>query len=184
MGGSVMNNQICYFEKPGKSNTVDVFRIVKEYALDHQVNRIVLASTTGQTALLAADYFHDSGIEIIAVGVATFGWSQSEETKNELRKRQIQAVPCVHYFEQDTANAFRSFSQGTKVAFEVAGTAMENGLLSDTNQIITIGGTGFGSDTALVLKSNGRQNPKFDVIRILCMPETKQLDEKERKNIF
>lgn len=184
MGGYVMNNQICYFEKPGKSNTENVFKIVKEYAFVHHVNEIVLASTTGQTALLAADYFHDLGMKIIAVGVDTFGWSQSEETKNELRKRQIQAVPCVHFFEQDTANALRSFSQGTKVAFEIAETAMENDLLSDISQIIAIGGTGFGSDTALVLKSNGKQNPKFDVIRILCMPEAKQLDEKERKNVF
>ncbi|MVB11603.1 Pyruvate kinase, alpha/beta domain [Caprobacter fermentans] len=179
-----MNNQICYFEKPGKSNTENVFKIVKEYALAHHMNEIVLASTTGQTALLAADYFHDSGIKIIAVGVDTFGWSQSEEAKNELRKKQIQAVPCVHYFEQDTANALRSFSQGTKVAFEIAQAAMENGLLSDINQIIAIGGTGFGSDTALILKSNGNQNPKFDVIRILCMPQTKQLDEKKQKNVF
>lgn len=179
-----MNEPVCYFEKPGKSNTEEVFQIVKKYVLAHHMNEIVLASTTGQTALLAANFFHDLGIKIIAVGVDTFGWCQSEEIKNELRKKQILAVPCVHYFEQDTANALRSFSQGTKVAFEIAETAMENNLLSDTSRIIAIGGTGFGSDTALVLRSNGKQNPKFDVIQILCMPETKQLDEKDRKNVF
>ena len=179
-----MNDQICYFEKPGKSNTKNVFKIVKKYALAHHVNKIVLASTTGQTALLAADYFHDMAIKIIVVGVNTFGWGQSEETQNELRKRKIQAIPCVHYLEQDTADALRCFSQGTKVAFEIARTAMERGFLSDMNQIIAVGGTGFGSDTALALKPNGRQNPKFDVIRILCIPETKQLDEKERRIVF
>lgn len=129
--------------------------------------------------MLAADYFHSSGLKIIAVGVSTFGWEQNEEIKNEFRKRGMQAVPCVHYFEKETADALRCFSQGTKVVFEIAETAMENGLLSDMNQIIAIGGTGFGADTALVLKPSDRQNHKFDVVRILCLPESKQVDEKK-----
>ena len=93
-------------------------------------------------------------------------------------------MPCNHYFEKETADALRCFSQGTKVAFEIAETAMERGILSDMDQIIAVGGTGFGSDTALVLKPSDRQSPKFDVIRILCLPESKQLDEKERKDVF
>ncbi len=67
-----MNGGICYSEKPGKSNT----------------ENIVLASTTGRTALLAADYSHDLEIKIIAVGVNTFGWKKSEEIKKRISNKR------------------------------------------------------------------------------------------------
>jgi hypothetical protein len=47
--------------------------------------------------------------------------------------------------------ALRTFGQGTKVALEIAAMAADAGLVRVDEDIIAIGGTGRGADTALVL---------------------------------
>ena len=45
-----MEEKIVYFEKPGKGNTAEVIRLVKERAQARGINRLVVASTRGATA--------------------------------------------------------------------------------------------------------------------------------------
>jgi hypothetical protein len=68
------------------------------------------------------------------------------------------------------ADTLKLFGQGTKVAVEVAVMAADAGALSGRD-IIAIGGTGRGADTALVLKPT-HQNNFFDlrIREIICKP--------------
>jgi hypothetical protein len=64
------------------------------------------------------------------------------------------------------------FGQGTKVAVEVAIMATDGGALSG-NDIVAIGGTGKGADTALILKP-ANQSHLFDmrIREVVCKPRS------------
>eukprot|EP00362_Geleiidae_sp_MMETSP1317_P002186 CAMPEP_0201286024 /NCGR_PEP_ID=MMETSP1317-20130820/114171_1 /ASSEMBLY_ACC=CAM_ASM_000770 /TAXON_ID=187299 /ORGANISM="Undescribed Undescribed, Strain Undescribed" /LENGTH=114 /DNA_ID=CAMNT_0047612437 /DNA_START=2390 /DNA_END=2734 /DNA_ORIENTATION=- len=68
------------------------------------------------------------------------------------------------------ADTLRLFGQGTKVAVEIAVMATDAGALTG-NDIISIGGSAKGSDTALVIKPAG-QSVFLDmkIREIICKP--------------
>jgi hypothetical protein len=68
------------------------------------------------------------------------------------------------------AEVLRLFGQGTKVAVEISIMAADAGALTG-NDIVSIGGTGRGADTALVLKP-ANQSDLFDmrIREIICKP--------------
>jgi hypothetical protein len=70
------------------------------------------------------------------------------------------------------ADTLRLLGHGTKVAVEIAVMAADAGALSG-NDIISIGGTGKGADTALVVKP-AHQNNFFDlrIREVVCKPRT------------
>jgi uncharacterized protein len=45
-----MEEKIVYFDKPGKGNTPEVIKLVKERAQARGINQFVVASTRGSTA--------------------------------------------------------------------------------------------------------------------------------------
>jgi hypothetical protein len=69
------------------------------------------------------------------------------------------------------AMTLRTFGQGMKVALEIAAMAADAGLVRVDEEIISIGGTGRGADTAIVLKP-GYVHRFFEtrVKEILCKP--------------
>jgi len=67
----------------------------------------------------------------------------------------------TYQLDELIANTLRIFGQGTKVAVE-AMMAADSGLISVQEDIISIGGTGGGADTALVLQV-ANVNNFFDV---------------------
>jgi hypothetical protein len=68
------------------------------------------------------------------------------------------------------ADSLRLFGQGTKVAVEIAVMAADAGALSGKD-IVSIGGSGRGADTALVLKP-AHQNSFFElrIREVICKP--------------
>ena len=69
------------------------------------------------------------------------------------------------------AETLRLFSQGVKVCVEISIMAADGGLLPTDSEVIAIGGTGNGVDTALVLKPAHMRN-FFDlrINEIIAMP--------------
>ncbi|MDH7570440.1 MAG: hypothetical protein QHJ73_12740, partial [Armatimonadota bacterium] len=70
------------------------------------------------------------------------------------------------------AHTLRRFGgDGLKVAVEVAIMAADGGLVPTAEEVIAVGGTGRGADTAVVLRA-AHQNTFFDleVREILCKP--------------
>ena len=62
-----LEEKIIYFEAPGRRNTEETLRLVAERAKARGINKIVLASTRGDTARLAAERFAGSGIKMVVV---------------------------------------------------------------------------------------------------------------------
>ena len=52
-----MEGKTVYFEKPGGENTETVFALAKQRAEELDIKTILVASTTGKTAVKAMDVF-------------------------------------------------------------------------------------------------------------------------------
>jgi len=69
------------------------------------------------------------------------------------------------------AFTLRTFGQGTKVAVEVALMAADAGLVRTDEDVIALGGTSEGVDTALVLRpANSARFFDLKVREVICKP--------------
>ena len=185
-----MEVNTVYFENPGKENTEAVFDIARRRAEERGINTILVASTTGETAVKAVKAL--KGLKVIAVShVAGFRGPGTQEF-TEANKKTVEAgggtvLTAAHTFSGVSraprtklntvtigdiiANTLRIFGQGTKVACEIAMMAADAGLVRADEEVICIGGSASGADTAVVLKPVN-SNDFFDlkVKEILCKP--------------
>jgi hypothetical protein len=181
--------KITYFEKKGKQNTERTLRQARTRAEELEVKQVVLASTHGYTGLKASEIFEGSGIEIIAVSIsAAFdeeGWTMRTEERKRLEQAGVRVLTTIHgladgvaegLYGENTpgsvmAHTLRMFSQGMKVAVEVSVMAFEAGLITSGKEVISIGGTTDGCDTAIVVRpAYARKIREFRICEILCKP--------------
>jgi hypothetical protein len=185
--------QIRYFRKPGSANAKAVMEAVSKRAGELKIEKVLVATNTGKTAL---DAFENLGkeIKIIAVSHVT-GFlkpnhqEMSGDSRRELESKGITVLTAQHAFggvgrgirnklstfQVDEIMAFtlRTFGQGTKVAIELSLMAADAGLIRTDEDVISIGGTGKGADTALLLQPSNSAN-FFDlkVKEVICKPAT------------
>ena len=185
-----MEGKIVYFDKPGKDNTEETLRIARERADELGINVIVVATTGGDTAVRATEVF--KGKKVIAVTHVTgFNEPNVQELTDENQKA-IEAnggtvLTTAHAFSglnaamrkkfnmfllgDVVANTLRVLGQGMKVVCECAMMASDAGLAPSGEDVMSIGGTGRGADTAVVLRSvNSRDFFDLRVREILCKP--------------
>ena len=63
------------------------------------------------------------------------------------------------------------FSQGTKVCVEIALMAAEHGYINPEEEVVVIGGSGHGADTAVVMEPAYAANMfETNIKAVLCMP--------------
>ena len=190
MGVPVVTGAI-YFDEKGAENTKPTLAAAKNRADELGIKDIVIATTSGTTALKAKDTFGD-GFNLIAITHSTgFNELNKQELPDESRtKLEEQGIKIFtgthslggigrsvrikfHTYQVDEIIAFtlRMFSQGVKVAIEVALMATDAGLISTEQEVIAIGGTGKGADSAVILKPANTQN-FFDlkILEIICKP--------------
>ena len=184
-----MDNNITYFDYTGVENTTKTLELVKKRALELNIKSIVLASTHGYTALEAAKTFKSHKVDLIAVSISpTFsdvGWNMTHEEKHAIEQAGVKVLTSLHALADGVAEGFygehtpgtvmaetlRCFCQGMKVAVEVAVMALEAGLVSEGEEIIALGGTGEGCDTAIVIKpAYARKVKDFRICEIICKP--------------
>jgi hypothetical protein len=184
-----MERTITYFETPGAQNTEAALRLARRRAEELGIRRIVVASTHGATARRAAEVFRGSGIELTAVSIsaafAEEGWVLTDAERRAMEQDGVRVLTGLHGLADGVAEGFlgsatpgtvaaetlRFFSQGMKVAVEVAVMAMEAGLLAAGEEAISIGGTGEGADTAVVVRpAYARRIKDFRIAEILCKP--------------
>ncbi len=185
--------QCRYFKKPGPKNTRAVMETVLKRATELSVKKILVPTCSGRTAFEALDIL-GSDFNIFAVTHVT-GFQKpnlqelSEETRRELESKGITVLTCQHAFggigrairnklstyqiDEIIAFTLRTFGQGTKVAIELALMAADAGLVrtDGDEDVISIGGTGKGADTALLLQpANSFHFFDLKVKEILCKP--------------
>ncbi len=194
-----MERTIVYFEEVRAENTETTFRLVGERALMLGIKKLVLASTTGATAMKAVEFFKGKGIKLIVIP-HQFGFREAHAFRQELVQPIKDAGHEVHVgtmlFHTENlydsnvptlmANLLRCFCQGIKVCFEIALMATDAGLVTIGEKVIAIAGTGRGADTALVMQASSSRNlKKLRVNEILCKPlnplNVEELRESEKK---
>jgi len=180
---------LTHFEEPGKINTQQTLEFACDRAKELGLNEVVVASSSGDTAYRALETF--KGFNIIAVTYhcgfkEPFQNTMKDDVRRDLEEEGVKVIEATHalsgverslakkytgiYPVLLMADTLRLFGQGTKVAVEVAVMATDAGALNG-NDIISIGGTGKGADTALILKPANQSN-FFDIqIReTICKP--------------
>lgn len=189
---AVFNDRACrYFMKPGPKNTEPLMESVAGRAGELGIRKILVATSSGRTALEACRII-GSGPEIIAVSYVTGFRNPNEqimpeEARRELTEKGVRILTCQHAFggigravrnklstfqiDEIIAFSLRVFGQGTKVAIELALMAADAGLVRTDEDIISIGGTGKGADTALIIQpANSFHFFDLKVKEIVCKP--------------
>jgi len=181
-----------YFRKAGKSNTLDVLEAVARRAGELGIQKVLVPSVSGTTALAAAKTL-GGGVRIIAVTHVTgFDGPNVQELSPAMRKRLESAGVSVftgpHAFggvgravrnrlgtyqvDEIMAWTLRTFGQGSKVAVEIALMAADAGLVRTDEDVISMGGTCEGVDTALVIRpANSYHFFDLKVREVICKPK-------------
>ncbi len=181
----LLKETIVYFEEPGQQNTQDTLELALERARARGIKKVVLASTRGETAILAARLFADSGIKMIVVphqyGFLRDGQRFPQELIPELEKQGHRVYFGTMLFHTDDfygsrvpsmlAMVLRTFCQGMKVAHEILLMATNGGCVTAGEKVIVITGTGRGADTAVVaIAAPSTRLHELHVTEIICKP--------------
>ena len=185
-----MEGKITYFDKTGAENSEATYRIARQRAEELGIKKIVVASTTGSGAVKAIEAL--KGFKVIFVSHAT-GFKDpniqrfTEENRKIVESKGGILLTMTHTFAglsralrtktntatigDIVAETLRIFGHGAKVACEISMMAADAGLVRTDENVISIGGTSQGSDTALMLTPVNSQN-FFDlrIKEILCKP--------------
>jgi len=194
----MMEQKIVYFDKPGKENTDAVLRLAKKRATELGITKILVASTSGQTAVKAVEVFQ--GLRVIIVTLATGAKDPNTQEFTEANKKIVEGkggillttthalgglgramnqvtLPQAGQFGAAVdivAQTLRVLGHGMKVVCEIAAMAADAGLVRTDEEVIAVAGTGAegrGADTAVVLQpANAHKFFETRVKEILCKP--------------
>lgn len=179
--------EIVYFTRYGREYTESTLRIANRRAKELNIKTIVVASTSGESAVKATEIC--DGVRVIAVGHTTGHRGHNVQSFTEENRQKIESKGGVVLLTREAfgglnaddhdgqeanaliANSLRMFGQGSKVACEVSIMAADSGLVRVDEDIIAVAATSKGSDTALVLKpANSASVFELRVREILCRP--------------
>ncbi|MFC1964046.1 pyruvate kinase alpha/beta domain-containing protein [Chloroflexota bacterium] len=176
-----MELKTVYFENPGKENTEETLGIVKRRTAEMGIKTVVVASTTGWTAVKAVEILKDLRV-IIVTHSTGFKEPNSQEFTAEnrriveskgvtmltvahafgglnrsMRQSSIPETPTTYIIGDIITKTLRTLGEGVKVACEIATMAADAGLVRTDEDIISVAGTGAGNagrgaDVALVLR--------------------------------
>src|SRR3989304_3713673 len=187
--GDTMEGKIIYFDKVGPDNTDATFAIAKQRASELGIKTILIASTRGETAAKAVDYF--TGCRVAAVGHAT---GYREPNKNEFtdeNRKKVESKGGAVLFASHAmtgltrrpsppaapgtppvmptgaileigdiiANSLRIICAGFKVVVECGVMAADAGLIRTDEDVIAIAGSGRGADTAVTMRAANARSP-------------------------
>ena len=182
--------EVVYFENPGRQNSDETLKLAKKRAQQLGIQNIVVASSTGVTGVKASKIF--KGFNLVGV-ISVTGYREPNvqrllpENREIIERNGGKIVTATHAFgtlgravyrkfgaiqiDEIIAHVLRLFCRGVKVACEIACMATDVGLIGTDEEIIGIGGSGGGADTAIVMKpSNTHTFFDMEINEIICKP--------------
>ena len=171
----MFKRETIYFEEGGEEHTKVTLEAAKKAAEDLGIKYVVVASTSGETGVKAAELFVDSGIQLIVVGhqigfprptiqqfkkenlnrIQDLGGLVNLGTDvitNSIRRRQKLGHSPLSYITQTL------ITMKVKVNLEIIAKACDIGDLPVNELCISVAGSHKGADTALVFLSNDSAN--------------------------
>ncbi|MEE8413734.1 MAG: pyruvate kinase alpha/beta domain-containing protein [Dehalococcoidales bacterium] len=179
-----MEEKITYFETLGQDNTEETLRLATERAKARGINKIVLASTRGDTARRYAELLEGTGIKLVVVP-HQYGFGETQRFPRELVTELEQKGHCVYFgtmlFHTDNfygerapsliATVLRTFCQGMKVCHEIILMTVNGGCVASGEKVIAVTGTGRGADTAVVaIAAPTSAFHELHITEIICKP--------------
>lgn len=159
---------MTYFEEPGRENADRTLSLAKERALQLGIENVVVASTRGFTAEKAFDVFRDTDVVLTVVGIGRDMFPPDLLGKMEEIGHNVCFSREVSYeYPELVKSAYRRFCEGVKVAVEIPIIAVEAGLISADEDVVSVGKW----DTALVVKP--AKSDRFSDLRVrelICKP--------------
>ena len=195
---SFVERNCYYFDAPGPANTVDCARFALERARELSIERVVVASTSGDTALAFYRMLRGSGVKLVVVthvvGFSRPGeWEFSPEAARTLKLEKIPIVTGTHVLSgmerafsrspkvgggsrtEAVAEALRRvISVCLKVAVECTLIAADQGVIPVDKEVIAVVGTASGADTVCVVRpSHTASFFDLQVREIVAMPRNR-----------
>jgi len=186
----MMEIQSVYFPEPGSANTEKTLEIARKRAEQLGIKTIVVASTSGETGVKAVKVFANYKV-VVVTHAAGFPAPDVQELTEQNRAKILEKggtiLTATHAFggvgravrrrfhtyqvDEIIAQTLRVFGQGAKVACEIALMAADAGLIRTDEEVVSIGGTASGADTALVIKpAHTHDFFELKVREVLCKP--------------
>jgi hypothetical protein len=186
----MMEIQSVYFLEPGNATTEKTFEVAKKRAEELGIKTIVVASTSGETGLKAVKAFASYKVVVVTHSTGLQAPDAQELTPQNRAKilekggliltathafggvgRAVRRRFNTYQVDEIIAQTLRVFGQGTKVACEITLMAADAGLIRTDEEVISIGGTAKGADTALVVKpAHTHDFFELRVKEVLCKP--------------
>jgi hypothetical protein len=187
-----------FFKQAGKHNTEETIALALKRAKELSISNIVVASSHGNTIKELMDKIHadKTNLNVICVthhnGCVRPGENEMDAaTRNYLLQQGVKVLTTTHFLAgadravrnqfggvypaEIMAQTLRIFGQGIKVAVEISTMALDAGLIPYGEEIISIGGSATGADSAVVILPE--HSPHFfgtQVREIICMPRDKK----------
>jgi len=199
----VVKRQVYYFSEPGEENTRWVIEAVSQRLEAGGIGKVIIASTSGKTAVEFARTLKGKA-ELICVSEAPYRreWGEQwpclkQSFRRELEKLEVAVIDRAPYVlhssvleaarwpstspERLVKETLYSFGQGMKVAVEVALTAVSCGYVTPYEDVIGVGGSGKGADTAIVLRATYPASlfdkdpaKRLEIKEVIAMPTSKK----------
>ena len=179
-----------YWQETGPANTGATIEAALERAQELGVGTLVVASNSGATAEKLLERAKNFQIVCVTHHVGFTGPGEDEmsaEMRASLKERGAAVHTATHllagverglrnkfqgaYSAEIVASTLRLLGQGLKVCVEISVMALDAGLIPYGEEIVALGGSGGGADTACVIVP-AHSNNFFDtaVKEIICMP--------------
>jgi hypothetical protein len=174
---SYLKIETVLFKRPGDENTEEALRIAEKASRELGVGKIIVASTSGKTAMKAVEII---GTERLIVVSHAFGFYEAnvDEMEADVRRRLndlgVPVITTSHTFagfaravrrefktyliEDIVASVLRTVCEGFKVSFELVTMAADAGYVLTGERVITVAGTGEGADTVVLMKAANSHN--------------------------
>jgi hypothetical protein len=173
--------EVMYVDEQGPKNTDEVIAAVKSYIARNELKHVVVASSTGATGVKFAEAIGAAAnltIVTYHTGFNKEGEQNLEKYNREIfENKGIKIATQSHVFsgiEQSISKKFGGISRvetiaealrsllghGLKVCVEVAIMAADSGAIP-IEDIVAVGGTGNGADTAILMRP-AHMNNFFD----------------------
>ena len=201
--GKMVKRQVYYFDEPGEGNTQLVIEAVSQRLKAGGIRKVIVASTSGETAAKFARSLKGK-LELICVSEAPYrrewgeGWpclkQEFRQVLEELGVAIIDKAPYVFHNsvlesgrwsdafpERLVKETLYCFGQGMKVAVEVVLMGVSCGYVTPYEDVIGVGGSGKGADTAIVLRAtypaclfDKDSAKRLEIKEVIAMPISKK----------
>jgi len=159
---------MTYYSAPGRENVDATLALVKKTAEELGIEDVVIASTTGFTAMKAVETFAGTGAKLTFVGTARERFPSALIAELKEKGCNVCFSGEVSYeYPEPVKMAYRRFCQGVKVAVEIAMIAAQLGYVPTDKDIVSMGKW----DTALVVKpSTSNRFEDLTIRELICKP--------------